>query len=72
MLRRLQPLWSHTRDAVVTAYKHKTIYEIPLVFEKDIKVIKTEVRDGKLIVEATTQKGPPSDTVSKYNQFPSG
>jgi hypothetical protein len=70
MQRLLLPLWSHTRDIVVAAYKHKTVYEIPLVFESVPKNLTVFVRDGKIVVEATTQKGQPSDTVSKYNQPP--
>ena len=51
--------------------KSRTVLTIPL----PVKLIplRMYVKDGELVVVfATTQKGPPSDTVSKYNQFPSG
>jgi pyruvate kinase len=68
MLRHLQPLWSHTRDAAVTAYKHKTVYEIPLVFESVPKNLKVFVRDGKIVVETEPIKPSHGVAVELWKQ----
>ena len=43
-------LWSHTRDALVSAYKHKIVYEIPLVFENGINPT-VRLVGNRLVVE---------------------
>jgi hypothetical protein len=30
-------LWSHARNILVQSFKHKRVYEIPLVFETELK-----------------------------------
>lgn len=50
-MKSLYPLMTHVRDIMVYFYQTKTVYEIPITFEKIGSNFKVYIKDKKIIIE---------------------
>jgi hypothetical protein len=51
------------RNATVSAYKHKTVYEIPLMHNEIKKHYRLIVKEDQIVVEATDYREVATDVV---------
>lgn len=54
-------IWAHTRNILVSALKHKTVYEIPLVFPEEHLLTQwtITIKDGMMRVVGKEEKANP-------------